>query len=243
VLGELDHPSVVKLDKVAQSSLTNSQLSETSSSDSKSLLCATEFAKFGSFEQAFGQNLPSERVLKFYFWQALKGLQYIHSQGCYHLDIKPCNLLLDEALDLKLADFGFAVKASVIAGSPGPVTSNKMSGTLGFRAPEVTEGSQYLPAKADIWSLAAAMFRIFTRRCPFPKGAVGGDPYWKYVVSNKKKMFFGSHHQHVYKVNPEFRCFDKNFQDLMFDMWNPVPEQRPEISEILGREFFAGVGD
>ena len=40
--------------------------------------------------------------------QICQGVEYIHSQRFIHLDLKPSNIFLDEKLDAKLGDFGFA---------------------------------------------------------------------------------------------------------------------------------------
>lgn len=75
------------------------------------------------------------------------GTSFIHSVHCYLLivdcicsDIKPENILLvskDNDVDLKLADFGFAVQ------SAGPPSIKQQAGTPGYISPEVIEGKPH----------------------------------------------------------------------------------------------------
>lgn len=79
------------------------------------------------------QPLDRDQAL-FYFWQVLKGVNFLHKSNILHLDIKGSNILVfDEGRTLKICDFGTAVHVDDIASSVG-----KNLGTLQFSAPEVS---------------------------------------------------------------------------------------------------------
>ena len=54
-----------------------------------------------------GETL-TEKHHKFFMYQILRGLKYIHSCKIVHRDLKPRNLLLDSNCDLKICDFGLS---------------------------------------------------------------------------------------------------------------------------------------
>jgi serine/threonine protein kinase len=63
-----------------------------------------------------------------------KGLEYLHSQGIAHRDMKPENVLFDSEFNLKLADFGFA---AALAGKDGSGLLHTVLGTESYMAPEI----------------------------------------------------------------------------------------------------------
>ncbi len=98
------------------------------------------------------------------------GLAYLHSKDVVHQDIKPDNILIDDAGNYLITDFGVSTRArstlrkSVVASSAG--------GTTAYMGPE-RFSRQPAPTKAsDIWSFGAMCFELLEGVVPF--GEIGG---------------------------------------------------------------------
>ena len=87
-------------------------------------------------------------------------LAYAHHMGILHQDIKPSNVLLSEAGEAKLADFGIARAADAATAQ-----DQTAAGTLLYMAPEQLRG-QTLTASADIYSLGLVAFEMLTGTLP-----------------------------------------------------------------------------
>jgi len=90
-------------------------------------------------------------------------LDYIHSQGIVHCDLKPDNIrLTEDPFGLKLLDFGLAEKM-------GSSTKSKPKGTLAYTAPEVLKNGR-IDERADFYSLGIMLYQLVTGRLPFQDG-------------------------------------------------------------------------
>lgn len=99
-----------------------------------------------------------ESSIRYYTRGIVKGLEYLHSRGIVHCDIKGSNILLSQG-EAKIADFGCAKAAEEAA----------IGGTPMFMAPEVARGEeQGFPA--DIWALGCTVIEISTGTSPWPIG-------------------------------------------------------------------------
>jgi serine/threonine protein kinase len=107
--------------------------------------------KFGTF---------SESLAVMYISQVLLGLDYLHTQGVIHRDIKGANILTTKNGLVKLADFGVAIGEDSAGGADGAV------GTPYWMAPEIIELAG-ATTKCDIWSVGCVVIELITSEPPY----------------------------------------------------------------------------
>jgi serine/threonine protein kinase len=104
----------------------------------------------------------SEHEIYVIFNQIRLGLQYLTGKNIFHHDLKPENILLHSdrnQIIAKIADFGFS--------STGDCPPNTLCGTPFYMSPELLLSSEY-HQKSDLWSLGIMIYKILTKRTPFP---------------------------------------------------------------------------
>lgn len=98
----------------------------------------------------------------------------MHNKCVVHRDLKLENILVDDQMNLKIVDFGFATYKRV-----KKLTSYK--GTKTYMAPEIRKGYVYDGRQADVFSTAVILFIIVHGIFPF-KEATGVDTYYKLLI-------------------------------------------------------------
>jgi serine/threonine protein kinase/tetratricopeptide (TPR) repeat protein len=90
--------------------------------------------------------------------EMLLALTYLHQRGIIHRDIKPENVMVDEQDQVRLVDFGLAVRLS---------EGDAVVGTLAYMAPEILRGEGATIA-SDLYAVGIIIYEIFTGNYPFP---------------------------------------------------------------------------
>jgi serine/threonine protein kinase len=124
---------------------------------------AMEYVPGGSLEDLIlrrGPLGPSEatRIAS----QVAEALHAAHIRGIVHRDVKPQNVLLDEAGHAKVADFGIALAAS----SSYTSGTNLLFGTPSYMSPEQAMGERVGP-ESDLYSLGVVLYEMLTATVPF----------------------------------------------------------------------------
>uniref|UniRef100_A0A0P4VZK1 Serine/threonine-protein kinase Chk2 n=1 Tax=Scylla olivacea TaxID=85551 RepID=A0A0P4VZK1_SCYOL len=117
------------------------------------------------FDRLVSRGCLPEPAVKFFFYQLLLAVQYLHQRKITHRDIKPENILLattDEFTTIKLTDFGL----SKLAADASQMTT--FCGTFIYIAPELLDtATATYTSQVDMWSLGVVLYVSFVGASPF----------------------------------------------------------------------------
>jgi len=157
----------------------------------------------------------TEPEVRFFMHQAVQGVDYLHKEGVIHRDIKLGNLFINNDMEVRIGDFGLAVKAD-----KDGKKEMSVCGTPNYIAPEVLSKTGH-SFEVDTWALGCVMYTLLVGRPPFETSCLK-DTYMR--IRNNE-----------YAIPSRItRPAAKLIQKLLSER----PEDRPQLDTVLNDEFF-----
>lgn len=157
-----------------------------------------------------------ESLIGYFTRQVVRGLEYLHSCGLVHCDIKGRNILVGDD-GAKIADFGCARHVDKVDANPAAI-----GGTPMYMAPEVARGEEQ-GFSSDIWALGCTVIEMATGSSPWPNV---GDP----VTVLYRIAFSGE--------SPELpSSLSERAKDFLEKCLERNPKQRWTASQLLKHPF------
>ncbi|KAH9495667.1 Serine/threonine-protein kinase 26 [Bulinus truncatus] len=158
----------------------------------------------------------SEATSKRFTLQILRGVEYLHDNDIIHRDIKGDNVLLEDADNIRITDFGLS---KVLQGATNPRSN---VGTFCFRAPETFLEEDY-DEKADIWSVGCTVIQMTTGRIPFD--SLKFNDINKMLLEKKKR--------------PDYDIADcsSDLKGFWGQCFNFDPDKRPDAYDLAKHQF------
>jgi tRNA A-37 threonylcarbamoyl transferase component Bud32 len=146
--GRLHHPNIVMVYDYGE--------------DSESAYIAMEFVEGTPLNNLMTPSKPTE-LARVTAWMGdlLLALEYAHSRGVVHRDVKPANLLITSTAQVKVSDFGIArIESSTLT------QTGSMVGTPSYMSPEQFRG-EIVDGRSDVFSAGILLYQLLTGVRPF----------------------------------------------------------------------------
>lgn len=181
--------------------------------DSSSLYLVLELAAGGDlFDKIVSVGGFDEPGARHFFLQILAGLEYCHSKGVIHRDMKPENLLLGDKEVLKISDFGLS---NIISSREQLLGTH--CGSEKYAAPEVMQTTDaYRGPPVDIWSCGVILYIMVGGSFPFVEATRRCDLY---TALEEGRFQYPKH-------------FSGELIDLLSKMFAIKPEERITLDQM-----------
>ncbi|KAI7552121.1 Pkinase-domain-containing protein, partial [Hortaea werneckii] len=216
----LRHPHIIKLYTV----ITTPQ----------EIVMVLEYAGGELFDYIVQHGKMAEDKARKFFQQIVCAVEYCHRHKIVHRDLKPENLLLDENLNVKIADFGLS---NIMTDGNFLKTS---CGSPNYAAPEVISGKLYAGPEVDVWSCGVILYVLLVGRLPFDD---------EYIPALFKKIAQGNYMVPNYLSSGAVRLIKKMLQvnpvnritvpEIRQDPW--FLKDLAEYLKVADQDFESGV--
>jgi len=213
-VASLDHPNILPIYEVSES-------------EDGLPFFSMKLAEKGSLHEHLASLRDEPRKCVQLMVKVARAVEYAHSRGVLHRDIKPGNILLDDRDEPLVSDFGLA---KLLDGNNDLTRSLTTFGTAGFIAPEQAgDAAVDLTPAADVYSLGAVLFNVLAGRPPF-------------LGSNPVSVIRQASETQAPKLRPLAPSVDRDLETICARCLEPDPKARYQSAGDLAADLERWLG-
>lgn len=177
--------------------------------ESKAIFLVLELVPKGNLFQHMRRNRLSDSECRKIFHQVVGVLVYLHTRGIILRDLKPENILIDDRMNIRICDFGWATFKDNLD------YCRSIAGTYCYMSPEGLRGESQTE-KSDLWSLGVLLYELLFNKEPF--------------VGKSVNEMLGKIYHEGYTVKAGA---DKEAVELMNSLLRADPRERCSLQMVL----------
>ena len=191
---------------------------------------------------------------RYFVYQVLRALKYLHSANIVHRDLKPSNIFVNKDCRIKIGDFGLAR----IIGNPEDLgLQSEHCATLWYKSPELLLNLSIHGPPMDVWSVGCILAELIEGKALFP-----GESYANQITLIAEIIGVPSFLEYQNSINENAKRFMSNLPrtrgiplekvlphatqeevDLLKKIFTWNPSSRITIDQCLSHPFFAKFHD
>ncbi len=211
IIARLEHAAIVPVYDVGR--------------DKDQLFFVMRYMSGGSLVERIQKRLLSLNEIAHILQRVAAALDYAHSRGVIHRDVKPGNILFDEDNNAYISDFGIAK----FANAASKLTSSGIIGTPTHMSPEQARG-EGVDGRSDIYSLGVILFEMLSGKTPFEATTPLGMAF-KHATEPAP---------HIRDINPHLPA---GVEAIIAKVLAKEPEQRYSSGAKLADAFIATLSE